>query len=78
MYKQADKIPGFEKHNRIRKPQLTEEMVSKMEERRQAKKPNTEEGRKKNQRLNYDLRRITDEACENWWKVECKSLELLV
>ena len=52
-------------------------MVSKMEERRQAKKINTKEGRKKYRRLNNELRRITDEAYENWWKEECASLELL-
>jgi hypothetical protein len=27
--------------------------------------------------LNNELRRITDEAYENWWKAECASLELL-
>ena len=43
-------------------------MVSKMEERRQTKKVNTEEGRKKYRRLNNELRRITDKANENWWK----------
>ena len=34
-------------------------MVSKMEERRQTKKMNTEVGRKKYRRLNSELRRIT-------------------
>ena len=38
-----------------------------MEERRQAKKVNTEESRKEYRRLNSELRRITDEAYENWW-----------
>ena len=36
-----------------------------MEERRHAKKLNTEEGRKKYRRQNNELRRITDEADEN-------------
>ena len=27
--------------------------------------------------MNNELRRITDEANENWWKEECSSLELL-
>ena len=40
-----------------------EETVNKMEERRQAKKLNTEEGRKTHRRLNKELWRITDEAC---------------
>ena len=77
MNKEAVESLGFKSHNRIRKPWITEEMVSKMEERRQAKKVNTEDGRKKYRRLNNELRRITDEAYENWWKEECASLELL-
>ena len=77
LYKGAVESLGFKSHNRIRKPWITEEMVSKMEERRQAKKVNTEDGRKKYRRLNNELRRITDEAYENWWKEECASLELL-
>ena len=52
-------------------------MVSKMEGRRQEKKVNTEEGLKKYRRLSNELRRITDEAYENWWKKECASLEFL-
>ena len=56
---------------------MDKEKVSKMEERRQAKKVNTEQGRKKYRRLNNELRRITDEAYENWWKEKCASLELL-
>ena len=27
--------------------------------------------------MNNELRRITDEAYENWWKEECASLKLL-
>ena len=77
LYKGAVESLGFKSHNRIRKPWITEEMVSKMEERRQAKKVNTEDGRKKYRRLNNELRRITDEAYENWWKEECANLELL-
>ena len=45
-------------------------MVSKIEERRQAKTLDTEEDKKKYRRLNYELKRITDEAYENWWKEE--------
>ena len=52
-------------------------MVSQMEESRQAKKVNTEEGRKKYRTFNNELRRIKDEAYENWWKDEYASLELL-
>ena len=77
LYKGAVKSLGFKSHNRIKKPWITEEMFRKMEERNQAKKVSTEEGRKKCRRLNNELRRITDEAYENWWKEECASLELL-
>ena len=51
------KEEGF--HNRIRKPWITEEIVNKMEERRQEKKLNTQEGRKKCRRSNN----------ENDWKI---------
>ena len=77
LYKGAVESLGFKSHNRIRKPWITEEMVIKMEERRQAKKLNTEEVRKTYRRLNNELRRKTDEDYENWWKEECVSLELL-
>ena len=77
LYKGAVESLGFKSHNRIKKSWIMEEMVSKIEGRRQAKKVNTEEDRKKYRRLNNELRRITDEAYENWWKEECASLELL-
>ena len=73
MYKGAFESLGFKSHNRIRKPLITEEMADK----KQAKKVNTEKGRKKYRRLNNKQRGITDEAYENWWKEEYASLELL-
>ena len=54
LYKGAVESLGSKSHNRIRKPLKTNEMVNKMEERRQAKKLNTEEGRRKYRRLNKD------------------------
>ena len=62
LYKGAVESLGFNSHIRIRKPWIMEEMVNKMEERREAKKLNTEERRKKYRRLNSELRRIKDEA----------------
>ena len=42
-----------------------------MEERILTKKANTEEDRKKYRMLNNEIRRITDEAYQNWWIEEC-------
>ena len=50
-------------------------MIEKMEERREAKKLSTKEGRKKYKALNNELRRITERAFEVWWETECESLE---
>ena len=65
LYKRELENLRFKSHNRIRKPSITEKMVNKMEESREPKKLNTEEGRKKYRRLNNELRRITNEAYEN-------------
>jgi len=46
---------------RARKPWITQEMISKMDERRKWKNVNTEEGRKY-RRLRNELKRVTDKA----------------
>jgi hypothetical protein len=51
---------------RARKPWITQEMISKMDERRRWKNVNTEEGRKNYRRLRNKLKRATDNA-----KKEC-------
>jgi len=47
---------------RERKPWITQEMISKMGERRKWKNVNTEEGRKNYRRLRNELKRATDNA----------------
>jgi hypothetical protein len=48
----SDCVGKFEK--RLRMPWITQEMISKMDERRKWKSVNTEEGRKNYRRLNND------------------------
>jgi hypothetical protein len=59
-----DTTSGFagKVEKRARKPCITQEMVSKMDERRKWKSVNNEEGRKNYRRLNNELRRATDKA----------------
>ena len=47
---------------RARKPWITQEMISKMDERRKWKNVNTEEGRKNYRRPRKELKRATDNA----------------
>jgi hypothetical protein len=47
---------------RARKPWITQEMISKMDERRKRKNVNNEKGRKNYRRLRNDLKRATDKA----------------
>jgi hypothetical protein len=48
--------------NKARKPWITHEMISKMDERRKGKNVSTEEGRKNYRRLRNKLKRATDIA----------------
>jgi len=56
----SDLVGKVEK--RARKPWNTQEMISKMDERRKWKNVNTEEGRKKYMRLRKELKTATDNA----------------
>jgi hypothetical protein len=47
---------------RARKPWITQEIISKVDERRKWKSVSNEEGRKNYRRLNNELRRATDKA----------------
>jgi len=47
---------------RARKPWITQEMISRMDERRKWKNVNTEEGRKNYRMLRNELKRATDNA----------------
>ena len=47
---------------RARKPWITQEMISKMDERRKWKNVNTEQGRRNYRRLRNELKRTTEKA----------------
>jgi hypothetical protein len=56
----SDLVGKVEK--RARKPRITQEMISKMDERRKWKNVNNEEGRRNYRRLRNELKRATDKA----------------
>jgi hypothetical protein len=58
---------------RVRKPLITQEIISKMDERRKWKSVNTEEGRK-NYELNNELRRATDKAKLEFLESKCDEI----
>src|SRR3989442_2059974 len=53
----AKKQIGYEKKDKIRKSWITENMTSKMDERRKWKSKNDEQGRQRYRQLNNELRR---------------------
>ena len=62
----SDLVGNVEK--RARKPWITQEMISKMDERRKWKNVKTEEGRKNYRRLRNELKRATDNAKKEYLK----------
>ena len=62
----SDLVGGVEKT--ARKPWITEEIISKINERRKWKFANTEEGRKNYRRLRNELKRATDIAKKEYLK----------
>ena len=68
----SDLVGKVEK--RARKPWITQEMISKMNERREWKNVNTEEGRKNYRRLRNELKRITDNAKKEYLKNICNEM----
>ena len=56
----SDLVGKVEK--RARKPWITQDMISKMDERRKRKNVNTEEGRRNYRRLRNELKRVTEKA----------------
>src|SRR6267154_1549562 len=63
---------GYERKEKIKKPWVTEDMISKMDERINWKKENDEYGRQKYKQLNNELRREVAKAKEKWWSKECR------
>jgi len=59
----SDLVGKVEKTSR--KPWITQEMISKMDERRKWKNVNNEEGRKNYRRLRNELKKATDNAKKN-------------
>ena len=57
-----------------RKPWITQEMISKMDERMKWKNVNTEEGRKNCRRLKNELKRATDNAKKEYLENVCNEI----
>jgi hypothetical protein len=68
----SDLVRKVEK--RARKPWITQEMISKMDERRKWKNVNTEEGRKNYRKLRNELKRITDNAKKEYLENICNQI----
>ena len=49
-------------------------MLSKIDERRNWKNVDTDYGKREYSRLNNELRRETNKAKDQWWKVKCDEL----
>jgi len=56
------------------KPQITQEMISKMDERRKRKNVNTDEGWKNYRRLRNELKRATDNAKKEYIENICNEI----
>jgi hypothetical protein len=59
---------------RPRKPWITQEMISKMDERRKWKNVNNEEGRKNYRRLRNGLKRVTEHAKKEYLERICDEI----
>jgi len=68
----SDLVGKVEK--RARKPWITQEMISNMDERRKWKNVNTEEGRKNYRRLRNELKRATDNAKKEYLENICNEI----
>jgi hypothetical protein len=68
----SDLVGKVEK--RARKPWITQEMISKVDERRKWKNVNIEEGRKDYWRLRNDLKRATDNAKKEYLLNLCNEI----
>jgi len=64
----------FDKYQRARKPWITQEMISKMDERRKCKNVNTEEGRGNYRRVRNELKRATEKARKGYLENICNEI----
>ena len=65
----SDLVGKVEK--RARKPWITEEMISKMDDRRKWKNFNTEENRRNYRRLRSELKRATEKPKQEYLENKC-------
>ena len=65
---------GEKVEKRARKPWVTQEMLSKMDERRKWKNVNTEEGRKSYKRLRTELKRAIDNSKKEYLDKICNEI----
>uniref|UniRef100_A0A8D8YQU9 Craniofacial development protein 2 n=1 Tax=Cacopsylla melanoneura TaxID=428564 RepID=A0A8D8YQU9_9HEMI len=72
--KKAEEIVGY-KRNDIKKPWITEEIVNLIEERRQAKKDHSENGRQTYSRLKCQIINKCRKAKEMWIEEGCQEVE---
>ena len=70
----ATKNLGFRNGKVAKKPWVTATMIAKMDERKQWKSVNTDQGKERYRKLNNELRRETDRAREVWWEEQCAEL----
>src|SRR6478609_5704327 len=75
--KSAEGNVGYLKGKVATKPWITTAIMEKIQERKEWKNKNTEEGKRTYRRLNNELRRETDQARERWWENEYNELEEL-
>ena len=68
----SDLVGKVEK--RARKPWITQEMISKMDERRKWKNVNTDEGRRNDRRLRNELKRATEKAKKEYLENACTDI----
>ena len=69
----SDLVGKVEK--RARNPWSTQEMISKMDERRKWKNVNTEEGRRNYRRLRNELKRATEKAKKEYLENACTEIK---
>ena len=69
----SDLVSKVEK--RARKPWITQEMISKMDERRKWKNVNTEEGRRNYRKLRNELKRATEKAKKEYLENACTEIK---
>jgi type I site-specific restriction endonuclease len=68
----SDLVGKVEK--RARKPRITQEVISKMDERRKWKNVNSEEGRKNYRRLRNELKIVTDSDKKEYFENICNEI----